>query len=530
MTLAARKAVVYRQKLAADPLARSRRATQAVCDIVNAWQRGGHRVLWRTGNKGAKTTDMSAAFTALAQGKRELDGRLIGENAPYRPLVLPKIRVPNVGVLGVPSYKTGYLSAIQAYQMWLGPETGLDGKRRWKAHYGPQGTVSAFLVRPDGWRDDNEKSWSRIEVYTYEGPLPEGIRADWAHPDEPPPERFWDTLTARGRLGEPYYIVLTATPKARKDWFWMPTYWDGALGTIYRGRYELKTSVFDNHALSERDRQEVVDINAGRPFEKAALYGEYVDDTGTCPFDAHGLEKWLSRCRAPSWRWDYGNGITVEVWREPEPGDEYVLIADPSSGVRDEKQQHDPSELIVGSRKRRAVSARFSGYVPASVLGELLARLGRKYNEGLAVPLVTGGYGEALILGLGDYRNVYLAEHHDSFTSNRSRIGYVETATTRGTIIEALQRAVLDDGLEVPSADMVRTLMGVQVDHLGRIAAAPGRHDESMVTLGLFAHLLETLPAVRAPRRYVAPDQDARFLRALGQRKAKHTLPVPEDW
>jgi hypothetical protein len=521
-------------RIRSDPLGNSRRATAAVCEIVTQMRSGARRVLWRTGNKGGKTTDMAAVFVAMARGRRELDARLIGASGPYQPLMLPHIRCPNVGLLVVNSYKQGYLSAVAAYARWLGPET-VNGKQSWKPITGPQGTMSAMLVRPDGWKDDSTRTWSRIEIYTDEGPLPEGVRADWAHPDEPCSWRMFEEVTNRGRLGEPYYVAMTATPLYRKEWYWMPGYWNGPVGTVYDGRLEIQSAAFDNQAMSEDDRAEVLSISRGSKLEKARLYGEYVDDTGTCPFGYDGLQKWLARCREPEMVWDYGDDRELYVWRDRDEDDEYLVVCDTSSGIKDEKGEHCPSRLDVLSRKRMAQVAAFEGYTRASKLGEMAARVAKHFNRAMVVPEMNYN-GEAFVDGLNGYANVYMREQSNSLNSNRSAIGWYTTSTNRGSIIDALGVAIDSDAVEVPDVRAVRQLLGVQVDHLGRVAKGPGLHDEAMITLGIGCHLLETLPAVRKrtqEKPWTDPLEEAldheTIALGLGRRK-RVSVEAPEAW
>ena len=105
------------------------------------------------------------------------------------------------------------------------------------------------------------------------------------------------------------------------------------------------------------------------------------------------------------------------------------------------------------------------------------------------------GYGEAFYLGVGTYGNIYVEHHRDSRSLPLSeRLGWLTTATTRGTVIGALQKAIVQDGLLLYSATAVESLKDVVIDKNGRSEAKAGSHDEDMIVLGLAAHLMETMP------------------------------------
>ncbi len=137
--------------------------------------------------------------------------------------------------------------------------------------------------------------------------------------------------------------------------------------------------------------------------------------------------------------------------------------------------------------------------------------MGGTYKNALGCWERNGGYGEAFYLGLGGYGNVYVEYHEDTRNMPLSeRVGWLTTATTRGTIISALQKAILEDGLLVESREAVESLQEVIVDKNNKIIAGAGSHDEDMIVLGLCCHLLETLP-LRSP-----PPSDLDLARRAG--------------
>jgi hypothetical protein len=171
-----------------------------------------------------------------------------------------------------------------------------------------------------------------------------------------------------------------------------------------------------------------------------------------------------------------------------------MLVADPSAGIHDAKNEHDPAGLIVGCRICHKVIARYNGYIQAHELGRMARGLALHFGRALVVHERNSGYGESFLLGLGNYGNVYIEHHGDRMKSMTERIGWATTATSRGVIIGAVQKAIREDGVFLWSRDAVESLADVIIGPDGKIQAAEGCHDEDMIIVGLFAHLCETLP------------------------------------
>lgn len=436
----------------------------------------------RCGNQAGKTKVGAYCAVALARGVKELDG-----------VPLPMLPVPNVGAILVESYKQASESSLAMVKEAIG-----DWPHKYETE--GQGVITAIRIMPDSLRGKKAadlkdvNGWSRILVLPTTGSFPAGIRLDWAWADEPPKEAYWRELRARGKANRQFVRYITATPLDRRSWEWLRReYTPGRYeGGVLDGKIEVRWNVFDNEALSKEHKLALEESYAKDPLREARLLGDYIDTTGACPFDSSGLARWERRCREGR---QWHRESSVMVWHDHEAGDECFVIADPSAGIWDGVGEHDPACIVVISRLHRRVCARWNGYEQAHKVGRLARMLAEEYGGAMVVHERNSGYGESFVLGLGDYGNVYIEHHHDTRKGNlSSRIGWATTATTRGVIIGALQKAILEDGLLVESREAVESLRDVVLDPMGRIAAAPGRHDEDMIVLGLGAHLLETMP------------------------------------
>ena len=437
----------------------------------------------RSGNQAGKTTIGAFCGVAMARGCAELDG-----------VPLPMLGTPNVGVVLAKGRAMAKESVIRKY---------LEAIGSWPHHIERNGnSIEALWVKPNRSKSSDWHDWSCIRIFVEKGQSVAGMRVDWVHADEPPDWEMWLELRMRGKANRYYVRFITFTPIDKRDWKPVREDFKGCAWPKGKdGKVELVMSVFDNKALGEEHRRALEQDTKGL-LQKAKLFGEYVDTTGANPFDSEGLKRWLERCEEPAERhlWMTGRGRSAEwhEWYAPVAGVSYMVIADPSQGIEDEAHEHDPGGIVVVERSVVSgpvprVVARYNGYIQAHELGRLSRHMAERWNHALVVWERNSGYGEAFYLGLGDYGNIYIEHHLDARGLPLSqRLGWTTTATTRGTIIGALQKAILQDGLHVPSLEAVESLSEVVVDRNNRIEAGAGAHDEDMIVLGLACHLLET--------------------------------------
>jgi hypothetical protein len=471
-------------RIKADPIAAFRFSSEAQRLFVRALSLFRETVL-RAGNQSGKSTVGAYAFVAIARGCTELDGE-----------PLPMLGVPNNGLVLAKGREQAKESIIRCYKQAIGD---------WPHHFEKQGTaITAVWVKPNRSKSDDWQDWSCIRFFVEDGQDLSGMRLDWCHGDEPPKEAAWEELRMRGKANKRFVRAITFTPIDKREWLWLRNTLKGCAWPKGRnGTVEITLSVYDNKALSpEHIANLEVDAKKSGKLAEAKLMGEYVDMTGSNPFDADGLKRWMGRAREGEKVEFYAVGLKHywERWAEYDPEEDYFVVADPSQGIEDIKNEHDPCEVVVVARRRPRLVARYNGYLPAYELGRLAASLGHQYGYAMVVWERNSGYGESFYHGLGNYGNVYVEDHHDALHLTLSqRIGWTTTATTRGTIIGALQKAILEDSILVESAECVESLSNVIINRLNRIEAGPGAHDEDMIVLGLACHLMEANPCYARP-------------------------------
>jgi len=473
------------------------------------------------GNGGGKTEGGIAFDLAVLQGRESLRAR-DGTTLP-----IPRVPPPVSWGLGVISYKVAGGSSLQALRRLLGT---------WPHHEvragGPDG-VSTLYVRHTSNHSDDPATWSRLYILPYDGPIPEGLRLDGWHCDEPPPAIWLDALRTRFKRGRKLYGLITSTPIDRQTWYPIRSQFPDELLRVVNNRVRVQWSTEDNEALDPGQVKSLKAQFAGTPWERARLYGDHIDATGSNPWPWELLEKWARRCREPvierlevQREVDGVEGrrlapiaCDLEVWDEPEENEVYALWCDVGKGVADGK--HDPDCIHVYARRRRKLVARVNAYLGGYGLGQACAIVARRYNQALITPLVTGGYGESILTGLrlAGYHKIGVQRTERAPGKWDTRLGVTETAALRAKAIEGIEAALQSDSILVESAAVVQCLKDCVVDANGKVLAGPGYHDEDMVLLGMAALEVGTrnapsLPVERVPSPKELLEREARGLPA----------------
>lgn len=491
----------------ADPLAHrlyssdeQRQATQALLDGLECYL--------RTPNIGGKTEWGSAIAAAVMQGRTSMDGRTIHEaesGVSRWEMPVPRVDLPAVGYLVTPGYKQSLEAAIAAMKRQLGDYP-------WKPVYAQgesAGYVSAFLVKPkckpgggSDWHSDSPTTWSRMSVFVDHGIPPEGGRVDFAWADEPPSEAVWREIRMRRKANTRLLRWITATPLERERWEWLRADYERHPA----GKREVVMShISHNQALSAEHVAEQERDAEGDPLRLARLFGEYVDTSGLCPFDYHGLSllsEWADE-GSPWW-----GDPRVRMFRNLDPAESYWVFMDPSSGKlpgirwvggKPQEVVRDRCGLWVVARRARAGVARLYDYAEPDQLARIGMELAEYFNRAMLVPEMNGGWGEAMlpVWRAAGYGNIYreFALDRNDFRQQET-VGWYSTADRRAAGIGALQRQIRQcaEGrpfLDIPSREAVDSLRGIVTDERGRPTRRPGQNWEDMILLSMAAYLLE---------------------------------------
>ena len=484
----------------------------------------------RAANKGAKTYSGAAVAVAIARGLPSLDG-----------VALPSLPVPNVGAVAVRSYGQQVDSSQSAIFHWLGDWPHDVGWINRALNYA--GTIYVATARCKHGTGENCATCSRIVFVSQENADKAlGARWDWAWGDEPPIEPVWREIRKNCRLR-----WITATPLARSEWEWLQKDFLIAQGSPVDGRVELVANLFDNKFLSDQEKRELIASYAGDPFARARIHGEYVDAEGATPWGDLGfqrLQAMLEQTR-PGTIYEFPLAAAhrsaekvakLEVWWDPEDDETYYACVDASLGISDDgmesgkKAKRDPSGLHVYARRKPRLVARYGGFLVPEVLGHFGAKVGEMYRNALSDVENQGGYGEAVLAGYhhAGYRHVLGGDARPSQANAKHALAFETSAVTRGLYIGAFQDLILHGGIEMPSAEVIRSALGMRVDNTGKLLARSGLHDEDVMLAGRAAYWMARKPAPmivrREPLDYIAEQRDKALLQARrGTSKKRET-------
>lgn len=512
------------ERLAEDPLAGFTFSSKQQRKLVEMSRKA--EVFWRASNSSGKTTGGAVLGVAMARGIRVLDD----ETVPY-------LGVPNVGWVLSLSYKQQVDSVQAAYLKWIG---GWPHKISWVT--GPaKGYIDAIWLKTELCKhgtNESCKTCSRIVFHCEESHSAVGGRIDWAHADEPPSEPVWREMRARKRAGKKFVRYITATPLERERWEWLQRDFRGCDQEVVGGRFELRSVMSDNLALSQKDLKHFEEAFANDPMREARLKGDYVDVGGACPFNYALLQRWRDRCQPPvrkrvtilteiegfTGRKLANGDLEVEIWEAPDldPGNDekYFVICDPSLGIDDGR--HDPAGMWVFARRKPRLVMRYNGYVSGYGLGRLAAVVAQTYNRAYVDIDTSGGYGENTLRAIADAKYSRLCQDMDPDRPGvySPRLGFRLSRATRNELVGLVQQSLIEDSVMVWSTDLIDTLMGIRMIAVPggwKYEPRPGDHDEDLVGLGRFL-ALSSMPKYR-----VMSGPEERAERAFRRRMNKLT-------
>lgn len=199
----------------------------------------------------------------------------------------------------------------------------------------------------------------------------------------------------------------------------------------------------------------------------------------------------------------------LRVWREPQPGHDYVIGADVAEGVA-----RDESALDVMDRRTGETAATFaSDTIEPGDFGLALAWAGHRYAYALVAP-ERNNHGHTVLRTLSaeqtsvtPYGNVYEAED--------KRPGWKTDGATRPVLFDDLAQACRDGATSSPDASFAAQSRTLVRDAKGKPAAqgkgtTSGAKDDRWVARAIAYQLRQRSSARPAPKRPRAPSEGER--------------------
>jgi len=172
----------------------------------------------------------------------------------------------------------------------------------------------------------------------------------------------------------------------------------------------------------------------------------------------------------------------------------YVMGIDVSSGG-----SQDFSAICVVDVEDWALAARYQGKTSPTELAEEVYRIGRVYNNALAVPEITGGWGFTVEQELKRYRypNVYTRRILDRLSKKwTDRTGWDTTVKTRAHMLDTLDRVLREGEFEMEDLPTVNELATFirNKDKGWKPEAQPGCHDDIVMALAIAVTVAADMP------------------------------------
>ena len=200
-------------------------------------------------------------------------------------------------------------------------------------------------------------------------------------------------------------------------------------------------------------------------------------------------------------------------WRRPRPDMDYVVTVD--IGGRSEASDYSVVAVLTVAEVPEVV-AQWRGHIDHDLLATKAMAIATLYNEALLVvesnTLESDGsdnsYGGLFVLNrlAENYPRLYRRQSFDTLTQRSSwRIGFHTNRATKALVVDALVEAVRTTSYIERDGDACDEMASYEQRPNGTFAAAPGCHDDILMTRGIALTVIaQTIcqPAPPPPPRY----------------------------
>lgn len=177
------------------------------------------------------------------------------------------------------------------------------------------------------------------------------------------------------------------------------------------------------------------------------------------------------------------------VYRHHDPGENYVIGADVSMGVRGGDYS---VAQILDSQKRQV--AMWRGQYQPDYFARVLRVLGYYYNTAL-LAVEANNHGILPNTRLGKdwaYPNLFTEIVYDKISDKETiNLGFRTTVKTKPLIIDELRASFRDDEIEINDKTTLREMQTFIVNESGNMEAENGCHDDTVMALAIANHVHE---------------------------------------
>jgi len=178
-----------------------------------------------------------------------------------------------------------------------------------------------------------------------------------------------------------------------------------------------------------------------------------------------------------------------QIWRWPEPNEEYILYGDVCEGLFAEtaKGGGDPDYHYAGlmSRRKNELVGTFHGRCDTAEYGVQMALAGRFYREAITSPEINScGLAVLNELKRDEYPNIYIRQAGEDEDAERdtSRLGFRMTSLNRKPSLVFLRKCLGENVPVIRDVGLINELRTF-INHNGKWQAQAGCHDDGVMML-----------------------------------------------
>ena len=223
--------------------------------------------------------------------------------------------------------------------------------------------------------------------------------------------------------------------------------------------------------------------------------------TGLTVFGRTHTSQALRECYRPRYRgelqvsggFDERPDGRLSVWDKPKSAGRYVIGADVAEGLaHGDYSCADVLEFPSGNQV-----AQWHGHCDPDQFGVILSSLGKWYR-GALVGVERNNHGLSTVIKLRDlgYSNLYTQEdlEHIADDKQTKKIGWLTTEKSKLKIIDQLAAELRDGSHGLVCEESVNEMQSYIIDERGRYTAAPGCHDDRVMSRAIAGEMLRHLP------------------------------------
>lgn len=221
----------------------------------------------------------------------------------------------------------------------------------------------------------------------------------------------------------------------------------------------------------------------------------------------------------------------LHIWREPVDGREYLIGVDVAGGMGEEND--NSCFEVIDAVTCEQVAEFYSNTVPPFTFSQILAMVGRTYNNALLVIEDNGGYGTSVLEKL---RHDLFYDHlYESVQGSQKnpKPGIKTTLSNRPKFLEALQTRLINRSMAIRSRRFVKELKGFIWNPMTKRAeATKGFHDDAIMAMCLALYARESTNRQSPVGIGAKPEEYTEAFKAEIYDEVKRELSkdAPEDW